>query len=108
MFDRLQRELKKRSKVEGITPADVMDLPEPLRTAMHKMMRKGSMTLSELAAELKLKTAETRRLGQMLVERGFLSSIEREADGEIVYQTRFARKRGRSVPFDIWKAFDGD
>jgi DNA-binding MarR family transcriptional regulator len=108
MFDRLQRELKKRSKVEGITPADVMELPEPLRTAMNKIMRKGSMTLSELAAELKLKTAETRRLGQMLVEKGFLSSIRRKADGEIVYQTRFVRKRGRSVPLDIWKALDGD
>jgi hypothetical protein len=104
MFDRLQRELKKRSKVEGITPADVMDLPEPLRTAMNKMMRRGSMTLSELAAELKLETAETRRLGQMLVENGFLSSLEREADGEIIYQTRFARKRG--VPLDVWKALD--
>lgn len=100
MFDRLQRELKKRPKVEGITPADVMDLPEPLRTAMNKMMRKGSMTLSELTAELNLKTTQTRRLGAMLIEKGFLSSIEQEADGEIVYQTRFARKRRRSVSLD--------
>jgi hypothetical protein len=106
MFDRLQRELKKRPKVEGITPADVMELPEPLRTAMNKMVRKGSMTLSELTAELNLKTTQTRRLGAMLIEKGFLSSIEQEADGEIVYQTRFTRKHGRGVPFDIWKKLD--
>jgi hypothetical protein len=106
MFDRLQRELEKRSRVEGITPADVMELPEPLRTAMNKIMRKGSMTLSELTAELNLRTAETRRLGEILVEKGFLSSIRREADGEIVYQTRFTRKHGRGVPFDIWKKLD--
>ena len=106
MFDRLQRELKKRSRVEGITLADVMDLPEPLRKAMNKMMHKGSMTLSELAAELNLKTAEARRLGGMLVEKGFLSSSRRKADGEIVYRTRFTRKRGRSVPLDIWKLLE--
>lgn len=106
MFDRLQQELRKRSKVEGITPADVMDLPEPLRTAMNKMMRRGSMTLSELTAALKLKAAETRQLGEMLVEKGFLSSTEREADGEIVYRMRLARRRRRSVPRDIWKALE--
>jgi len=106
MFDRLQRELKKRPKVEGITPADVMDLPEPLRMTMNKMMRKGSMTLSELAAELNLKTTQTRRLGAMLIEKGFLSSIEQEADGEIVYQTRFARQCRRSVSLDIWESLD--
>ncbi len=108
MFDRLQRELKKRSKVEGITPADAMDLPEPLRTTMNKIMRNGSMTLSELAAELELKTAETRRLGEMLIEKGFLKSTEREADGEVIYRTRFARarKRGRGVPLEVWEALD--
>jgi hypothetical protein len=110
MFDRLQRELKKRSKVEGITPADAMDLPEPLRTAMNKIMRKGSMTLSELTTELNLKTAKTRRLGEILIEKGFLNSTERKADDEIVYRTRFAksRKRGRGVPLDVWEKLDGD
>jgi GAF domain-containing protein len=110
IFDRLQRELKERSKVEGITPADAMDLPEPLRTAMNKIMRKGSMTLSDLTVELNLKTVETRRLGQMLIEKGFLNSTERKADGEIVYRAHFAksRKRGGGVPLDIWKALDGD
>lgn len=109
MFDRLQQELKKRSKVEGITPADVMDLPEPLRTVMNKIMRKGSMTLSELAAELKLKTAEAHRLGQILVEKGFLNSTGGKADSEIVYRTHFARKarkRGHGLPLDVWKALD--
>ncbi len=108
MFDRLQRELKKLSKVEGITPADAMDLPEPLRMVMNKIMRKGSMTLSELATELRLKTTEARRLGQMLVEKGFLSSTRRKTDGEIVYRTHFAksRKSGRGMPLDIWEKLD--
>jgi len=110
MFDRLQRELEKRSKVEGITPADAIGLPEPLRTAMNKIMRKGSMTLSELTAELNLKAAKARRLGEILIEKGFLNSTERKTDGEIVYRTRFAksRKRGRGVPLDVWEKLDGD
>jgi hypothetical protein len=109
MFDRLQRELRKRSKVEGITPADVMDLPKPLRAVMNKIMREGSMTLSDLTTELKLKTGEARQLGQTLVDKGFLTSTERAADGEVVYRTHYARKarkRGRGVPLDVWKALD--
>jgi hypothetical protein len=96
----MQQELDKRFKVEAITPLDVMELPEPLRTAMHKLMRKGSMTLSELTAELNVEMVEARRLGQTLVEKGLLSLVEQKADGEIVYRLRLGRTRGRSVPLD--------
>ena len=97
----MQQELNKRSKVEGITPLDVMELPEPLRTAMNKLMRKGSMTVGELAAELNIEMVEARQLGEMLVAQGLLSLVEQKADGEIVYRVRLGRTRGRSVPLDL-------
>jgi hypothetical protein len=100
-FDRMQQDLDKRVKVEGITPLDVLELPEPLRTAMNKLMRKGSMTLSELTAELNIEMVEARQLGQLLVEKGFASLVEQQADGEIVYRVRLGRTRGRSVPLDL-------
>ena len=105
MVDRLQRELKNLPKVEGITLADVMNLPEPLRSGINKIMREGSVTLSEFAAELKLETAETRQLGQMLMEKGFLVATEPQADGEILYRPRFAKSRNRvrGLPDDIWE-----
>ena len=108
MVDRLQRELENLSKVEGITPADVVSLPEPLRSGINKIMREGALTLSEFAAELKLEIAETRQLGEMLVEKGFLVASETQADGEILYRTRFAksRKRVRDLPGDIWEKLD--
>jgi hypothetical protein len=58
-----------------------MELPEPLYTAMNKLMRKGSMTVGELAAGLNIKMVEARQLGQMLVEKGLLSLVEQKADG---------------------------
>jgi hypothetical protein len=100
-FEHIQQELNKRSKVEGITPLDVMELPEPLRTAMNKLMRKGSMTVGELAVELNIEMVEARQLGQMLVEKGLLSLVEQKADGEIVYRVRLGRTRERSVPLDL-------
>jgi hypothetical protein len=100
-FEHIQQELNKRSKVEGITPLDVMELPEPLRTAMNKLMRKGSMTVGELAAELNIEMVEARQLGEMLVAQGLLSLVEQKADGEIVYRVRLGRTRGRSVPLDL-------
>jgi hypothetical protein len=108
MVDRLRRELENLSKVEGITPADVMNLPEPLRSGINKIMHEGSVTLSEFAAELKLEIAETRQLGQMLIEKGFLVATEAQADGEILYHARFAksRKRVRGLPRDIWEKLD--
>jgi hypothetical protein len=103
-FDRLRQELQgldERLKAEGLTPLDVMALPEPLRTAMNALMRKGSMTVSELAAELHIETVEARQLGEMLVEKGLLSLGEQQADGEIVYRVRLGRRRGRSIPLDL-------
>ena len=97
----MQQELNKRSKVEGITPLDVMELPEPLRTAMNKLMRKGSMTVGGLALELNIETVEARELGQTLVEKGFLHLGEQKTDGEIVYRVRLGRTRGRSMPLDL-------
>jgi hypothetical protein len=100
-FNRMRQALDERLKTDGITPLDVMALPEPLRSAMNKLMRKGSMTSSELAAELHIGTVEARQLGQMLVEKGILSLVEQKADGEIVYRLRLGRTRGRSVPLDL-------
>jgi hypothetical protein len=97
----MPQEPDKRVKVEGITPLDVVELPEPLRTAMNKLMCKGSMTLSELSVELNLKMVEARQLGQMLIEKGLLTLVEQQADGEILYRPRWGHTRGRSVPLDL-------
>jgi hypothetical protein len=79
IFDHRQQELDKRSRVEGVTLADVIELPEPWRTAMNRMMRADSMTLNGLSAELNLDAAETCQIAEMLVEKGFLSSMSHDS-----------------------------
>lgn len=106
-FRRLEEHLSQRTPVEGITLADVMGLPDPLRSALNKMTHGGPMTLRSLSAELQLPAEETRRLGRLLIEKGFLRAIDPgETSDKVAYQIRFARKRGRSLPQELWKAIE--
>jgi len=106
-FRRLEEHLSQRAPVEGITLADVMGLPDPLRSALNKMTHGGPMTLRAFSAELQLPADETRRLGRLLIEKGFLRAIDPgEAADKVAYQIRFARKRGRSMPQALWKAIE--
>ncbi len=109
MFDRLQQAVDQLDQCEGITPIDILALPPPLNKVVNKMMRRGALTLNELAADLKLKPAEAHQLGAMLVERGFLRVTEPAGGGEIIYKVRLARKsrkRRQGKSLDIWQKLD--
>ena len=102
LFDHIQSEIENREKREGITPADLLDLPPKLRHLMNRITRQGEMTKDD-AAEILEETPEqaSQRL-DALVEKGYLQ--RREEDGEWIYQTRFAHTRGRDIPVGIWSA----
>lgn len=100
-FDALLGKLAKLEKVNGITPVDILQLPHPLDNIVKEMMRKGGMTLAELAARLDLSMAETRRLGAVLIEKGFLQSEDRKESEGVVYKVYLARIRGRNISLDL-------
>ena len=103
-FDRLWREVDQRSRVEGVSPVALLDLPEPLRSATTRLMRIGTMTLSELAADLSLERSQAHHLGELLVDKGILSAAPEGPDGEIVYRLRLAHTRRRVLPVGVWQA----
>src|SRR5262245_17683365 len=106
MFEFLLRDLERRTGLQGITMADVLELPEPLSTAMKRMVRGRSVLLSEFAADLGLGIAEARTLGAVLVEKGYLIYAERKHSDEAIYRARFARVQGRNLPATIWETLD--
>ncbi len=106
-LERLLQELATWPKVEGITMADVLELSEPLSTALRKMTVAGSMSLHELATELMLSAVETRQVGEVLVEKGFVSSKSERVSTEVTYQINLARTRSRDLPSAVWQALDG-
>jgi hypothetical protein len=102
IFSRIQNEIDEREKQEGITPADLLDLSPGLRRLMNRITREGEQTAAQAAEYLQLPADEVEEMLSSLVAKGYL---EREKREDVwVYQTRFARKRGRDVPIGIWSA----
>jgi DNA-binding MarR family transcriptional regulator len=102
MFDRLQNEIDRREQVEGISPADLLDLPDDLRRLVQTVARRGQMSRSQLAAKLDLDPDDAASLLDQLEEKGLLERTGPPDDPR--YKAAFARRRGREIPFDIWEA----
>ena len=104
MFNRIQDEIETRDKKEGISPADLLELSPPLRRLMSRITREGEITAAIAAEQLGEPLAETRKMLEGLVEKGYLEREKRKE--EWVYRIRFARKRGRDIPVGIWSALE--
>jgi DNA-binding Lrp family transcriptional regulator len=102
LFDRLQSEIETRQRMEGITPADLLDLSSELRRIVNTITREGEMSLAKIVLELDMRPSELRELLDTLVEKGFLKAFE--VKGELRYKTFFARRRVREVSLNIWDA----
>ena len=103
IFERIQNEIDARDeRVEGISPADLLDLSPVLGKLMNHITRQGELTTAQAAAHVGESPANTRKILDGLVEKGYLDREER-AEGW-VYRTRFARTRPRELPLGIWSA----
>ncbi|HEX2033620.1 MAG TPA: hypothetical protein VHS99_05510 [Chloroflexota bacterium] len=94
MLERLQTELEHVPGVQGVTPADLLALPEPLPTLLGRALRRGSLHLDELSRQLHLSADEGARLVKLLVEKGFLVAVRGRQGGEGAYRVRLAQTRG--------------
>jgi DNA-binding MarR family transcriptional regulator len=94
MLERLQRELEHVASVQGVTPADLLALPEPLPTLLSRALRRGSLHLDELSRQLHLSAEDGARLVKLLVEKGFLVAVRGQRDGKGAYRVRLAQTRG--------------
>jgi hypothetical protein len=99
-FDFLRDELEKRPPSHGVTLADLLDMPEPLGTALSHLLHNRVMNQEQLSQELGLDMAESVAIGKMMVDKGYLVVTER-TDGTLEYQPLPARVRGHSIPFDL-------
>jgi hypothetical protein len=95
-FDVLRQEVAGLDPVSGLTPDEIANLPEDLHAAFRKML-KNAIPLDELARDLGRTEDETREIGQLLVDKGYL---QYEASDPAVtrFRVRFARMRARSIP----------
>lgn len=111
LFDRLQGEIDKRNSDAGISPMDMLELPEHLRMLMRKMLRARNMRKDEIMAFVNT-WDEKKRLSPKqledslseLVDQGWLIPL---GEGELKgYRVNLRRKKGSQLSNSIWGAID--
>ena len=100
-FNELMDQLHAVGAFPGITPVDILALPDPVDSAVQRILRRGPMSAGEIASLLDLSESEAKQIADLLVEKGYLLTEERRSDGSLVYKVYFARMRGRSIPLDL-------
>ena len=101
LFGRLHADLEQRERMAGMTPADLLDLPQDERRVVQVLARRGELSLDELAASTGLDPAGVEALVESLSGKSFVRVAE--VRGKRTYRTYFGRRRVGQVPLDIWQ-----
>lgn len=99
-YDDLHHEIDGLDTVEGITALSATMMPDPIGPLLRKLIRQGSMTVEDIAAELGLDPVDAQHLGNHLAAKGYLREEEHETEGT-VYRVYLARIRKQSIPLDL-------
>jgi DNA-binding IclR family transcriptional regulator len=79
--------------------ADVLALPEKLRTIMDYLIERGESELAEIAAHIGQDETSTRALLTDLIEKGFVQKML--ADNKHRYRVRLVSRRRIRLPLDL-------
>lgn len=104
LFGRLQEEIELQRQDAGMTQADQLELPAPLRKIANLLARRRVMTLQELVQEIGDPEDDIRPRLVELVAKTYVR--EMRVKGELTYKIVWARKRGRQVSLDVWDALE--
>ena len=103
-FDRLQNEIEAREKSPGLSMADILNLQEPLAGLVNWMMRQPQIDLPGVMAFLEQNETQAQALMQQLVDKGFLTEIEK--GGAHYYRVRLASKKVGKLSDGVWNSMD--
>lgn len=104
LFDDLCHQLDAQDKVAGINQMDILNLPSPLDNTLTRIIRKGSITVSEFANGLHLTLEQGEYLIKMLVDKGYLHTAN--VGQQTVCKIHFARNPKNKIDTDVWDWLD--
>ena len=99
LFDSWQPEQNRRDNGPERTMADVLALPEDLRTIMDYLIEQGESELAEVAAHTGQEEISTRALLADLIEKGFVQELL--AGSQHRYRVRLVSRRRSRLPLDL-------
>jgi amino acid permease len=94
----------------GLRMTDALVLPDSLRVLVNWMMRREEVSFAEVVAHIGQDETVARTMLDTLMEQGFVREMKpvlseaEGVEGASRYRVRFAPRRGRQLPEDIWQA----
>lgn len=109
-FERIRAELERWPQGSGVSPSTLLEVEEPLRSILKRIMREGSMDFAELTGLLGLSESEAAEIAELMVTSGLLTSDTAEEGGATLYRLQRARTHRPAAPRAIWNRLldDGD
>ena len=104
LYNRLQDEIQARDSGIGLSPIDLLDMPDALVEVIHRIIRNNGMKLEDIAEELNQSTEETVNTLDQLVEKGYARRVK--VKNEVWYKAQFGRKADKVLSLDIWSSLD--
>ena len=99
-YDDMVRELESWSRIEGVLPSTLLELEEPLRGTLRRLLRGGPMPIEEVASILALSASETEDVIRRMEACGFVRTESHDAAGALV---RIVHARpDRSAAQAVW------
>lgn len=101
-FHTLRQQLENIPFIQGISPVDVLALPNSIGKIIRKMTRENCLTIEQIADELDLGLDEAKDIADLLVDKGYLKSETQQKDADSpLYRVYYARMRKRNIPLDL-------
>jgi len=104
LFDQLYQKIDTCPSQDGISQIDILNLPAPLVAPFNRITRQRKISEPDFAAELGISRPQMQRLGQLLVEKGYLT--RQLVDDETIYQINFAQHRVHHRATAVWDKLD--
>lgn len=104
IFDRLQDDLDARNNKKGLSPVDLLDMPQDLADLVNQIIRRNGMKLEDVAQNLNQSIEKAEQTLDKLVEKGYIRRVN--VKQEVWYKAQFGRKADKVVSDNIWSKLD--
>ena len=100
-FEQLHTAIAALPTVAGIVPVDLLSVPQPLGGAIRGLVRNKAMDTDELAEVIGVTPDEARQLIDLLVEKGYLLTVDGDSGDRPRFCIRYARASKHNIPADL-------
>ncbi|GAB4450453.1 MAG: hypothetical protein Kow0031_32940 [Anaerolineae bacterium] len=104
LFERLQDEIRARDDMGGLSPIDLLDMPESVAVVINAIVRNNGLPLEKISALVELPENQTQSFLDDLVGKGLVRKVQ--VKDKTWYKAQFKRKAEAGNRTGIWSILD--